>query len=89
MDENREVFLAFATALAYILQPDQGIVVQLKDPEFSGFKYLVYRDSATQSLQVNRIEPEHEELYIKCKREGIKFYWTVKREKDNVVYEQK
>lgn len=60
MDDNKERYLCFATALAYILQDDQGIFVQLKHPDFVDNKYLVYRDSETQTLQVNVIEPDSE-----------------------------
>lgn len=60
MGENQETFLCFATALAYILQNDQGIFVQLKHPDYIDNKYLVYRDLETQTLQVNVIEPDSE-----------------------------
>lgn len=60
MGEIQETFLCFATALAYILQNDQGIFVQLKHPDYIDNKYLVYRDSETQTLQVNVIEPDSE-----------------------------
>lgn len=60
MGENQETFLCLVTALAYILQDDQGIFVQLKHPDYFDKKYLVFRDSDTLTLQVNVIEPDSE-----------------------------